>query len=87
MVIFLYNLKKFQIFLTKLAVTFFSEYFWKKFFTFLESMNLPLCRKYKMSSTFFHFGEKFLFKNVPPKQNDTFFKSFPTEKQCVSIKN
>ncbi len=87
MVIFLYNLKKFQNFLTKLAVTFFLNISEKSFFTFLESMNLPLSRKYKMSSAFFHFGEKFLLKNVPLQQNNTFSKSFATEKHCVPFKN
>ncbi len=81
------QLEKVPNFFYKIERNFFSEYFWKKFFTFLENLNLPLSRKYKMSSTFFHFGEKFQLKNVPFKQNNTFFKSFATEKQCVPIKN
>ena len=81
------QLEKVSIFFYKNERNFFSEHFWKKFFTFLESLNLPLSRKYKMSSTFFHFGEKFQLKNVPLKQNNTFFKSFATKKQCVPIQN
>ena len=81
------QVEKVPIFFHKIEHNFFSEYFWKKFFTFLENLNIPLSRKYKMSSTFFHFGEKFMLKNVPLKQNNTFSKSFATEKQCVHIKN
>ena len=66
------QLEKVPNFFYKIERNFFSEYFWNKFFTFLESLNLPLSRKYKMPSTFFHFGEKSLLKNVPLKQNNTF---------------
>ena len=71
-----------QLYLTKIP-----NYGFSQFFTFLENLNLPLSRKYKMSSTFFHFREKFLLKNVPLKQNNNFSKSFATEKHCVPIKN
>ncbi len=76
------KLEKIPIFFTKMSVTFF-RIFLKKVFYILGKLS----RKYKMSSTFFHFGEKLLLKNVPLKQNNTFSKSFATEKLCVLIKN
>jgi hypothetical protein len=39
-----------------------------------------------MSSTFFHYGEQFLLKNVPLKQNNTFSKLFATENNAYLLK-
>ncbi len=82
--IFPIQLEKIPIFVTNIGVTSFLNISEKSFFTFLESLNLPLFRKYKMSSTFFHFREKFLLKNVPLKQNNTFSKSLQLKnKNCL----
>ena len=55
---------------------------WKNFFLNISEksyLHYWKARKYKMLFTFFHFGEKFLFKNVSLKQNNTFTKSFATK--------